>query len=290
MSYTKKKRRKKRQPQQYELPETQEEKDAVQYRDEFQKNFGSRVEDFGNKFEGKGKQIMYAVAALAVLVIIAGIFFTYQRRQTNLAKAALGDAIETSQAQVTDSPVPAGSTIKVFKTEKARSEAAINEFQAVSEKYGGEVGDQAKYFIAVNRLKLDRNAGITELQGLAGNSGEIGIMSKFALAQAYADESKFDEAVKLYQELSGLENSFVAKETINLELAKIYEKQNKTKEAADLYFNIAKEASEAKDYEGKPVPLSQTANEAKAKLEEIAPDRAKEIPQPETPAPGLPLG
>lgn len=290
MSYTKKKSRKKRQPQQYELPETQEDKAKVQYRDEFQKTYGSRLEEFGSKFEGKGKQIMYALAGLGVLVILLGIFYTYQRRQDNLAQAALGDAIETYNAQVTDTPLPAGVTVKTFKTEKEKAEASIKSFETVATKFGGDYAEKSKYFIAVNRLVLDRAAGINELQALSSRTDAVGYMSKFALAQAMFDDKKFDEAAKLYQELTAIDNPTISKDTINFELAKVYEKQDKKKEAADLYFNIAKAASEAKDSEGNPIPMSQTANDSRAKLKELDPDREKEIKDPEPAAGQMPLG
>jgi tetratricopeptide (TPR) repeat protein len=290
MAYTKKKQRKKRKPQQYEAPMTDEEKAKIQYKDDFQKNIGSQVEDFGKKFEGKGKQIMYALAGLGVLLILLGIYYTYQKRQNNAAQAALGSAIETSQAQVTDTPQPAGVTIKTFKTEKERAEASIKEFEQVINNFGGDYAEKAKYFIAVSRLALDREAGINELQALTGNAGEVGHMSKFALAQVKNDDGKYDEAVKLYQELIAVDNPTISKDTINFELAKIYEKQEKTKEAVDIYFNIAKEASEAKDADDKPIPLTQTAREAKEKLEALDPEKAKEIKEPETPPSSLPLG
>lgn len=290
MAYTKKNRRKKRQPVQYEAPMTDEEKAKIQYRDDFQKTWGSRIEDFLSKFEGKGKQLLYALAAFCVLLILLGIFYTYQRRQNNLAQAALGDAILTSQSQVTDVPQTAGVTQKTFKTEKERAEAAIKEFQIVVDKFSGDFAEKAKYFIAINRLSIDRASGIKELEALASKADEVGYLSKFALAQTKFDDNKLDEAAKLYQELAKVDNPTIAKDTINFELAKIYEKQDKKKEAADLYFNIAKAASEAKDSDNKPIPLSQTAREAKDKLEELNPEKAKEIKEPETPAPSLPLG
>ncbi|MDQ3089313.1 MAG: hypothetical protein M3Q78_12075, partial [Acidobacteriota bacterium] len=82
------------------------------------------------------------------------------------------------------------------------------------------------------------------------------------------------------------------KDSINFELAKIYEKQGKNAEAADLYFNIAKPASEAKDLDDKPIPMSPTAREAKEKLAALNPEKAKEIKEPELPPPtgGLPFG
>lgn len=285
--------RKKRQvPEQFKTPVPTADKPKTVYQDEFQSGINKKVEDLGKKFEGKGRNILYGLAALAVLAVLIGIFFTWNRRSEAAAQTALGKAIETLQAQVSDTPAPAGSTVKVFKTDKERTEAAIAEFQTVVDKFGGATEEKAKYFIAVNRLKLDRAAGIQELEPLSKSGSEIGVLSKFALAQAKAGDGKYDEAVALYQELVGLSNPILSKDTLNFELAQIYQKQGKTTEAADLYYNIAKTASEAKGLDDKPVPMSQTAREAKDKLEEINPERAKEIvePAPESPFGGMPLG
>ncbi|NNE98696.1 MAG: hypothetical protein HKN25_06720 [Pyrinomonadaceae bacterium] len=167
MAIKKKKRRKSRFPKNVELPETQEDKDKVQYQDEFQKDFGGRIEELASKLEGKGRNILYGIAALAVLAVLVLIFAAYNKRTDNAAQAALGAAIETSQAEVNDAPLPAGSTQKRFKTEKARAEAAIAQFQTVVENYGSPYQEKAKYFIAVNKMSVDRTAAIKELEELA---------------------------------------------------------------------------------------------------------------------------
>jgi tetratricopeptide (TPR) repeat protein len=271
-----------------------EPKEKVQYQDAFQSTVTKRVEDVSKTFEGKGKTVLYAVAAAAVLLVLVGIFYLWNRSSNAKAQAALGKAIETSQAIVTDSPLPAGTTIKTFKTEKERAEASVAEFQAVADKFGGDVGQKARYFVAVNKLSLDRPAATAELENLSKTTDEVGTLSKFALAQAKAGDGKTDEAIALYQQLASADNAVIAKDTINFELAKLLEKQGKKDEAVNIYFNIAKTASEAKDLDGKPVPMSSTATEAKAKVTELAPDKAKEIqePKPESPFGGgnLPLG
>jgi predicted negative regulator of RcsB-dependent stress response len=284
--------RKKRVPE-VAVPTT-EPKEKVQYQDAFQSTVTKKVEDVSKSFEGKGKTLLYALAAAGVLLVLVGIFYLWNRSSDAKAQAALGKAIETSQAFVTDSPVPAGSTIKTFKTERERAEASVNEFQAVADRFGGAVGEKAKYFVAVNKLSLDRPAATAELENLSKSSGEIGTLSKFALAQVKAGDGKLDEAVTLYQQLAAADSSVVARDTINFELAKLLEKQGKKDEAVNTYFSIAKAASEAKDLDGKPVSMSTTAREAKAKVEELAPEKAKEIQeaQPESPFGGgnLPLG
>jgi predicted negative regulator of RcsB-dependent stress response len=121
----------------------------------------------------------------------------------------------------------------------------------------------------------------------------VGSLAKFALAQTRVDANRLDEAAALYQELIASNDTLIAKDTINFELAKVYEQQDKKQEAADIYFNIAKTASEAKDMDGKPVRMTETATNAKDKLEELDPERAKQIvePAPESPfGGGAPFG
>jgi len=276
--------RKQRRLQQVATPAS-EPNTANRYQDPLQKNINAKLDVVGKRFEGKGRTIMYGIAALVVIVILFLIVSAYNRRSDGAAQAALGKAIEISQSRVSDTPAPAGSTEKIYKSEKERADAAIAEFQIVADKFGGSVGEKAKYFIAVNKLMSDRTAGITELEGFSKTSTDTGKLAKFALAQTRADDGKLDEAVTLYQELIAMRDALVAKDTLNFELAKIYQKQNKTKEAADIYYAIAKTASDAKDTDGKAIPLTETARDAKEKLTQLDSERAKEIVEapPESP-------
>jgi hypothetical protein len=271
--------RKRRSVETVNLP-INEKKETPRYTDPFQQTVGKTIEGAGRKLEGQGRNILYGLGALLVLGIIVWIFYTWSGKSSAAAQAALGKAIETTQSQVTDQPPPAGSTSKTFKTEKERAEASVAQFQKVADTYGGSVGEKAKYFVAVNKLSLDRPAALSELDALSKSSGDVGKLSKFALANAKADDGQLDDAAAIYKELAAMDDSVVAKDTINLRLASIYEKQGKTKEASDVLFNLVKSASEAKDPEGKSVPLSQTAQSAKDKLKTLDPQRASEIPEP----------
>jgi tetratricopeptide (TPR) repeat protein len=268
--------RKKRIQQPEALPGTQT-KEPARYQDAFQQKAGKGIEEVSKRVEGRGRTILYALGAVAVLLVLIGIFYAWNRRSNAEAQAALGRAIEISQAPVTTIPIPAGSTQRAFKTERERAEASIREFQVVVDKYGSPYREKAQYFIAVNRLSQDRGAAIQELENLSKASGEVGTLSKFALAQAYQGDGKLDEAARLYNELAQMSDPILAKDTINFALASIYEKQGKKAEAAELYFKIADAASKAKDLDGKPIPLSLTAREAKEKLEALDPAKAAEI-------------
>ncbi len=256
-----------------------ETKPTTRYKDEFQSTVGSKVEELGKSFEGQGRNILYGIAALAVLAVLIWIFYAWSSRSEAAAQAALGRAIQTSQLQVSETSPPAGSTERTFRTERERAEAAIAEFQAVIDNHGGEAAEKAKYFIAVNKMYVDRNAAIAELEELAKRSDEVGKLSKFALAQAYAADNKLDQAAALYAELNEMADPIVAKESIQIALADIYEEQGKKQEAANILFDLVKTANEAKDLDGKPVPLSPSAIAAKEKLTQLDPERAKELPQ-----------
>ena len=255
-------------------------KEKKTYVDPFQAQVVPRLEEAGKKLEGKGKTILYGLLALIVLAAVVYGVMRMMRGTSAQAQAALGKAIATSEAKISDTGTPPTSTDKTYKTEKERAEAAIAQFQEVVEKHGGAAGEKAKYFIAVNRLFVDRPAGIQELEGLASGSSDVATLAKFALAQTRFEDGKLAEAAALYQELGAMDDPIVAKDTINFEIAKILEKQDKKKEAADIYYTIAKTASEAKDADGKARPMGQTATEAKTKLKDLDPERAKEIVEP----------
>ncbi len=253
------------------------------YVNPLQRQVDERLEDVSKKLEGKGRTILYGVGAVLVLVILVFLFMKWNARSNAAAQTALGKAIEISQAQISETGTPVGSTQKTYPTEKDRAEAAIAEFQSVSDKFGGAVAEKARYFIAVNRLTIDRPAAITELEGLSGGSSDTAKLAKFALAQTRVNDVRFDDAAALYQELAAMTDPVVARDTINYELALVYEKQGKKQEAAQIYFDIAKAASDAKDMDGKPIRMTETATNAKNKLKDLDPVKAKEIPEP-TPA------
>jgi hypothetical protein len=258
-------------------------KEKKKYVDPFQAQVVPRIEEAGKKLEGKGKTILYGIGALVLVGLLVFIVLKWTRGSGAQAQAALGKAIATSQAQISDTGTPPTSSAKTYKTEKERAEAAIAEFQAVVDQYSGPAAEKAKYFIAVNKLFVDRGAAIQELEELSKGSSNVAKLAKFALAQTRTADDKLDEAAALYQELAAMDDAVVAKDTVNFELAKIYEKQGKKQEAADIYFNIAKAAGEAKDRDGNPLPMTQTATESKEKLKGLDPERAKTLPEPAAP-------
>lgn len=240
------------------------------------------LDRLGNLLEGRGRTILYGLGGLLLAGLLTILFVKWSNRKSDEARQALGRAITISRAAVSTTPIP-GSTELTFATDKERAQRAIEEFEKVAAKYGDPYKAESRYFIASNRLVLDRQKGISELTELTNSDvDEVAVLSKFALAQAHESDGKFDDAARLYTELAKTNNPTVTAETANLRLAKVYEKQGKKKEAADLLFNIVDASRKAKDADNQPVPQSSAAREAADELQKLDPDRYAQLP-PETP-------
>ena len=237
----------------------------------------------GNLLEGQGRTILYGLAGLLVVGLIVVWLVNRSHNKGDEAEQAIGRAITISKASVMPAPV-AGSTEPSFATEQERAQKAIAEFEKVAAKYGDPYRSQSQYFIAANRLLVDRPKGISELEGLTKSDvAEVATLSKFALAQAKESDGKLDEAAQLYADLAKQNSPTVTAETANLRLAKVYTKQGKKKEAADLLFNIVDASRKAKGSDNQPIPASAAAREADDELKKLDPDRHAQLP-PDTAA------
>jgi tetratricopeptide (TPR) repeat protein len=246
--------------------------------DRFRDTTMSVFDRLGDVLEGRGRTILYGLGGLILATLLVIFFIKWSNRKNDEARQALGRAITISNAAVFSSSV-AGTTELTFGSEKERAQRAIEEFEKVAAKYGDPYRSESRYFIAVNRLSQDRPKGMSELSELA-NSGipEVAALSKFALAQANESDGKLDDAAKLYSDLSKLNNPTVTQETANLRLAKVFEKQGKKKEAADLLFSIADASRKAKGLDNLPLPVSSAAREAADELKKLDPDRHAQLP------------
>jgi tetratricopeptide (TPR) repeat protein len=250
--------------------------------DKFRDTTMSFFDRLGDALEGKGRTILYALGGVLLAVILVVAFVKWRHKKNDEAQLALGRAITIAKAPVMSTPAP-GNTELTFPSEVERSQKAIAEFEKVAAKYSDPYRAESRYFIASNRLVLDRQKGLSELAELSNsNVAEVATLSKFALAQAKESDGQFDEAAKLYSEIAKSNSTAVSADTANLGLAKVYEKQGKKKEAADLLFNIVDASRKAKGVDNQPLPTSAAAREAADELKKLDPDRYAQLP-PEAP-------
>jgi hypothetical protein len=241
--------------------------------DRFRDTTMTVLDRVGDRLEGKGRHILYGIAGAFVLFLLVYAGIRWQRSHAQEAERAMGRAIKIATAEVSQAPAPASKDL-TFPTEQERAQRAIDEFRKVEAKYGEPYRSEARYFIAVNELVVDRQKGLSDLAALTGSSNsDVAALSKFALAQAKEVDNSLDEAAALYSELAKQNSVVVTPETANLRLALVYKKQGKTKEATELLFNIVEAARKAKDAEGKPVPETSAVREASQELQKIDPAR-----------------
>lgn len=226
---------------------------------------------------GRGRQVLYVLAGIVLISAVVFGIVRWRHKHSDEAEQAMGRAISIMRADI--SPVPApNSTEPVFPSEPERAQRAIEEFRKIAAKYGDPYRTEANYFIATNLLVTDRVKGESELQSLIQGSGEVAVLSKFALAQAKEVDGLLDQAASLYTEIAQLNAAIVTPETAKLQLALVYDKQGKKKEAADLLFNIVDAARKVKGKDGKSVLESAAARTAAQKLQGIDPQRFAQLP------------
>jgi hypothetical protein len=250
--------------------------------DRFRDTTMNLLDRLGDALEGKGRTILYGLGGLLVMVVLVVVMVKWNARKSDEARQALGRAIDITTATVSTTP-SANSSAMTFTSEQERSKRAIEEFEKVAAKYGDPYRAEARYFIAANRLIVDRQKGISELSEVSASGvPEVAALAKFALAQAKESDGKLDEAAQIYVDLAKLNSSTVTPDTANLRLAKVYEKQGKRKEAADILFNLVDASRKAKGKDDKPLPASSAAREAATQLQKLDPDRYAQLP-PEAP-------
>lgn len=257
--------------------------------DKFRDTAGKVLDRLADRLEGRGKALLYGIAGVVLIAVLAAVWLKWSNRKADEAQRALGRAIEITSAPVATASPALGAPTPSYATEQERAQKAIEEFQKVAAKYGDPYKTEARYFIATNMLSFDRDKALTELEEIS-KSGvvETATLAKFALAQAKEVDKKFDEAAKLYSELAAQGNPVVTPEGANLRLAAVYEKQGKTKEAADLLFNIVEASRKLKDADGTPISPSSAAREAGETLQKLDPERYAKL-TPEAPSGDLPF-
>jgi predicted negative regulator of RcsB-dependent stress response len=251
--------------------------------DKFRDTTMGLLDRLGDQLEGKGKTILYALAGVVLAAILIFVFVKWNNRKNDEAREALGRAITIATTPVSASGL---STPGNFSSDAERARRAAEEFDKVAAKYGDPYRSQARYFAASNRLAFDNQKAISELTELSkGSDKEVSSLAKFALAQAKENGGSLDEAAKMYSELARANDPTVSAESANLRLAKVYVKQGKRKEAADLLFNIVDSSRKAKGSDQLPVPASSAAREAATELQKLDPARYAQLP-PESPVLG----
>lgn len=216
--------------------------------------------------------LKYAAIAGGILIIAIASYWFMSARAKN-AHNAFAKAMEYNDAPVSN-PKPAGLSPDAiaFTTDDAKHRAAYDAFVKAADEYPSYNGEIAGYYAAMHQLHFEPAKAEPKLKELAEKNSEVGSQARLALAERYAATAKYNEAINEYNKLKSNPGT-VPTQLIDISLGRAYEAQGKGKEAIDLYFAVANN----KDWRGTEIGVA-----AAARLAIIAPEKADQLPPPES--------
>jgi predicted negative regulator of RcsB-dependent stress response len=187
--------------------------------------------------------IQYGAAALAVAVIIAGVFY-YRSSQHSVRQQALGEAITLAGAPVGAAQPTGGPN---FPTTAAKEDAVSKAFAKVQADYSGsEEAYVAEYYLAAQALDAGKvDDARKRYQDVADHANvNYGSLAKLSLAQLDLAENRQAEAETVLKDLMDHPTDLVSKTQATMAYAKAIA-PTKPEEARKLYLQIAGEKSDA---------------------------------------------
>jgi predicted negative regulator of RcsB-dependent stress response len=178
------------------------------------------------------------VGVLLVIVIVAAIVFN---QRSEKADVAFGEAMQTYQTPVVapGQQVPPG--VKTFATAAERAKAASQSFLNVANSYGmTSSGKLARYFAGLTYIEAGENsqAESTLKEVASGWNSELGSLAKLALAALYRQTGRDSQAIEVYNDLTAHPSVSVPAGTAQLQLADLYEAENKPEMAKKVYAQL----------------------------------------------------
>ena len=180
---------------------------------------------------------------VAVVVVVAGVgALVYANWSSGKADAALGAALDTYTAPLSQPGAPA--TSGVYATAGERAKAANQQFVAVAKQYGWLAeGAKAHYFAGVTYEELGNNASAEiELKAAAGawswGDRNLSNLAKLALAGLYHKANRDAEAIAIYNALAAKPSETVPAAVAQLDLADLYAEEGKIDQARKLWAKV----------------------------------------------------
>jgi len=165
--------------------------------------------------------------AIIVLVVVAGAIYA---KRSEAASVAFGAAMQVYQTPLAapGQAVPPG--IKTFPSVGDRAKAANNLFLQTADKYNMTPdGKNARYFAGLTYMEAGENASAesTLKQVASGWNQDLANLARLSLAQLYRQTGRDSQAIDLYNELTAKPSNSVPAGTAQLQLAELYQTQNK---------------------------------------------------------------
>jgi predicted negative regulator of RcsB-dependent stress response len=178
------------------------------------------------------------VAALVLVIVVGALVYNHRSEQADIA---FGNAMQTYQTPIAapGQQVPAG--VKTFPSAAERSKAANQLFLQVANQYGmTSSGRLSRYFAGLTYIEAGQNASAeSTLKQVAGGwNGDLASLAKLGLAQLYRQTGRDAQAIEVYNDLTAHPSTSVPAGTAQLQLADLYEAENKPELAKKVYATL----------------------------------------------------
>ena len=176
--------------------------------------------------------------AVILLAVLAGVLYTSRSEKAAIAFGAAMQAYQTPLAAA-GQPVPPG--VKTYASVVDRAKAANSLFQGVANQYGHTaVGKNALYFAGLTAIEAGQNASAesTLKQVASGWNRDLSNLARLALAQLYRETGRDPQAIDEYKAIAGKPSDSVPAGTAQLQLAELYEGENKPDDARRIYAQL----------------------------------------------------
>jgi predicted negative regulator of RcsB-dependent stress response len=210
--------------------------------------------------EHKSKLAIAGVVLVVLAAVVVGGWY-YLNRQDERASLSMSQAVRTLDTPVRPAGMPPQADAPSFGSAKERATEARKKFQTVVDQYPHtRSADMARYFVGVTSADLGDNATAERALKEVGSSrnDELSALANFALASVYRRQNRNKEAIELYKKLADKPTRTVGKATAQLELANTYQSDNQPLEAKRVYQEVQKQN-----------PTSEASQMATQKLQEL---------------------
>ncbi len=185
----------------------------------------------GLEWAGKNRRsVIVSSAILLAVILVAVIVGAVYSKRSEAASVAFGAAMQAYQTPLAapGQAVPPG--IKTFSSIAERSKVANNLFLQVANQYGMTPdGKNARYFAGLTSMEAGQNATAesTFKEVASGWNHDLANLARLSLAQLYRQTGRDQQAIDLYNELTAKPSNSVPAGTAQLQLAELYQSENK---------------------------------------------------------------
>lgn len=175
--------------------------------------------------EHKAEVFRYGAMVLAVVAIVAGIFY-YSRYQAGAREEALAQALRVEDATVGDTTLPANLH---YTTQEEKDQARVKAYTDLATKYSGtQEGAFGAFALAGDAVDKGNLPEAEKRFRQVADAGpkSYAAVAKLSLARVLAAQGKTADAQKILQDLVKDPSLMVSKEAATLALAQVMAKSN----------------------------------------------------------------